>query len=104
MYLRRQCYHAPLILHYCQTTLNLDNGLTPIHAGLTWPLWLVAVSLLFAPLWFSPLSFTFDKLRADWRGWRAWLKGQVDCNVQCSWHAWNRWGWVDAGTDKQIFL
>uniref|UniRef100_A0A0G4HS89 1,3-beta-glucan synthase n=1 Tax=Chromera velia CCMP2878 TaxID=1169474 RepID=A0A0G4HS89_9ALVE len=40
--------------------------------GLTAPLWLMAVALLFAPFIFNPLGLDWQALRADWREWRRW--------------------------------
>ncbi len=33
------------------------------YAALTWPMWIYAVSLIFAPFWFNPASFTWGKVR-----------------------------------------
>ena len=35
-------------------------------------------------------SFNLAVARQDWRQWRLWLKGEMDQEVQASWHTWNR--------------
>lgn len=83
------------------TYLGFDLGLLAVvvaasgsagsqYGALMWGIWLVAASLLAAPLWFNPLSFNRRQVEQDWRQWRQWLQGEVDPEVACSWSTWNR--------------
>lgn len=57
----------------------------------TWGSWLVACSLLAAPFWFNPLSFSTSKVKRDWRGFTAWLHGETDGTTNSSWYTYNRY-------------
>lgn len=62
------------------------------YGALTWGIWLVAASLMVAPIWFNPLTFNMDNVAKDWVQWRQWLQGEKDPEVQSSWSNWNRCG------------
>lgn len=60
------------------------------YGALTWGIWLVAASLMVAPIWFNPLTFNMDNVAKDWVQWKQWLQGEKDPEVQSSWSTWNR--------------
>ncbi|KAJ9530828.1 hypothetical protein QJQ45_028726 [Haematococcus lacustris] len=59
-------------------------------AALTWPLWMQCFCMLFAPFWFSPQAFQWDKVHQDWGAWRRWVLGREPDPVMGSWSTWNR--------------
>lgn len=69
------------------TLMFLDDQ--PVGAA-TWGTWLVALSLLLSPFWFSPLSFSTAKVSQDWIAFRAFLAGEVDPSIGVNWSTWNR--------------
>ncbi|PNW85408.1 hypothetical protein CHLRE_03g185000v5 [Chlamydomonas reinhardtii] len=60
------------------------------YGGLTWGTWLAAVSLVFAPCWFNPMAFSPAKVRRDMHAFAAWLRGEVDKELGCTWAQWHR--------------
>ncbi|PNH12435.1 1,3-beta-glucan synthase component FKS1, partial [Tetrabaena socialis] len=60
------------------------------YAGLTWGTWLAALSLILAPCWFNPMAFSLAKVKRDMHAWAAWLRGEADRELGCTWHQWNR--------------
>jgi 1,3-beta-glucan synthase len=51
----------------------------------TWGVWLVSISLTFAPLWFNPQTFVADVAWADFKAWRNWMLGAMDEDTKESW-------------------
>lgn len=51
----------------------------------TWGVWLVCISLTFAPLWFNPLTFLADVAWDDFKAWRSWMLGSQDQHTKESW-------------------
>lgn len=64
--------------HYCD------------YGSMTWGVWLVSASLIFAPFWFNPMVFSTTKVKRDFFTWTAWLNGEVDPETGTSWHQWHR--------------
>ncbi|KAG2442515.1 hypothetical protein HXX76_002601 [Chlamydomonas incerta] len=60
------------------------------YGGLTWGTWLAAASLVFAPCWFNPMAFSPAKVRRDMHAFAAWLRGEVDKELGCTWAQWHR--------------
>ncbi|KAG2448283.1 hypothetical protein HYH02_006867 [Chlamydomonas schloesseri] len=60
------------------------------YGGLTWGTWLAAASLVLAPCWFNPMAFSPAKVRRDMHAFAAWLRGEVDKELGCTWAQWHR--------------
>ncbi|GLC72072.1 hypothetical protein PLESTF_001201000 [Pleodorina starrii] len=78
------------------------------YAGLTWGTWLAALSLVLAPCWFNPMAFSLGKVKRDMLAWAAWLRGETNRELGCTWHQWNRRQLADprddAGTQTDRWL
>jgi callose synthase len=59
------------------------------YVGLTWALWLTAISFTFGPFWFNPLSFEWNKIGEDYTNWMDWMQ-ESGGTVEQSWDAWWR--------------
>jgi callose synthase len=57
------------------------------YAGRTWSLWFAAVAFLFAPFWFNPMTFEWDRVMEDYGRWMAWM-GNTGGAVANSWESW----------------
>ena len=55
--------------------------------GLTWSLWLAAVSFILGPFWFNPVTFEWNKLKEDYTNWIRWMMESGGTSEQ-SWEAW----------------
>jgi callose synthase len=54
---------------------------------LTWSVWVVAITWVFAPFWFNPLGFHWGKTLKDFDEWRKWMKREDDSATR-SWRQW----------------
>jgi callose synthase len=43
------------------------------YPGRTWSLWIAAMAFLFAPFWFNPLTFEWNRVREDYMKWKTWM-------------------------------
>jgi callose synthase len=59
------------------------------YPGLTWSLWLAAVSFLMGPFWFNPLSFEWSRISEDYYAWLCWMAEHGGSSEQ-SWDVWWR--------------
>lgn len=57
------------------------------YFGLTWSLWLAAVSFLLGPFWFNPLSFDWERVYEDFVTWYRWMMGK-GASAELSWEMW----------------
>merc|ERR1712054_204391 len=71
-----------LVLLACYTTSEQ-------YFGLTWAIWLVAISFLLGPFWFNPLSFETSKVKEDYYLWQIWMQERGGTSEQ-SWEVWWR--------------
>ena len=55
----------------------------------TWPAWLIVVSWLFAPFWFNPLAFQWEKMVEDVGHFLDWMN-RKEGDGDRSWKAWWR--------------
>ncbi|CAK4077922.1 unnamed protein product [Aphanomyces euteiches] len=53
---------------------------------MSYSLWLIAATWLWAPFFFNPSGFDWDKVIADYRDWQHWLKTKNDSAE--SWYGW----------------
>jgi callose synthase len=57
------------------------------YAGVTWSLWLSAISLVFGPFWFNPLSFEWSRISDDYSSWLKWMQ-EMGGSTDQSWETW----------------
>ncbi|KAG2482847.1 hypothetical protein HYH03_018238 [Edaphochlamys debaryana] len=62
----------------------------PVPAVSLWSSFLVAVSLLAGPFWFTPFYFRMHEVIRDTKEFSAWLGGSGARGVKDSWAEWNR--------------
>lgn len=61
-----------------------------LNLFLTFLIWFMVVSWLFAPFIFNPSCFEWHKIVDDWKDWRNWMenRGGIGIPVEQSWEAW----------------
>ncbi|KAJ4979632.1 hypothetical protein NE237_010412 [Protea cynaroides] len=57
---------------------------------LTWSMWFLVVSFLFAPFIFNPSGFEWQKIVDDWEDWSKWIssRGGIGVPANKSWESW----------------
>lgn len=57
---------------------------------LTWSMWFLVVSFLFAPFFFNPSGFEWPKIVDDWEDWIKWMEspGGIGVPANKSWESW----------------
>lgn len=57
---------------------------------ITYSIWFMSVTWLFAPFLFNPSGFTWDKIVDDWKDWNKWinLQGGIGVKPDKSWESW----------------
>lgn len=57
---------------------------------ITYSVWFMSITWLFAPFLFNPLGFSWAKIVDDWKEWNKWIKLQGGIGVQPdkSWQSW----------------
>ncbi|TFJ83846.1 hypothetical protein NSK_004943 [Nannochloropsis salina CCMP1776] len=90
---------AALVLFACYT----DAGQ---YVGRTWSLWFAAVAFLYAPFWFNPMSFEWERVREDVETFVSWMC-TTGGSTKNSWESW--WkeenGWIKAlGPTAKAYL
>lgn len=60
---------------------------------ITYSIWFMSITWLFAPFLFNPSGFSWDKIVDDWKDWNKWIRQQGGIGVQQdkSWQSW----WID---------
>ncbi|CAM8996972.1 unnamed protein product [Rhodiola kirilowii] len=60
---------------------------------ITYSIWFMSITWLFAPFFFNPLGFDWGKIVDDWKDWNKWIKQQGGIGVQQdkSWQSW----WIE---------
>jgi callose synthase len=78
---------AALILFACFTDVGQ-------YVGRTWSLWFAALAFLYAPFWFNPMSFEWERVREDMVTFEAWMR-TTGGSATNSWETWwkeeNKW-------------
>ncbi|KAL6607973.1 hypothetical protein ACP70R_041036 [Stipagrostis hirtigluma subsp. patula] len=61
-----------------------------LYLFVTFSIWLLVASWLFAPFIFNPSCFEWQKTVDDWTDWRKWMgnRGGIGMSVEQSWEAW----------------
>ncbi|CAM0878096.1 unnamed protein product [Alopecurus aequalis] len=61
-----------------------------LHEFVTFSIWFMVFSWLFAPFIFNPSCFERQKVVDDWMDWREWMgrKGLIGMSVDRSWESW----------------
>lgn len=57
------------------------------YFGMTWSLWLTAISFTFGAFWFNPLSFEWTNLTDDYLSYLKWMEEEGG-DVEQSWKTW----------------
>ncbi|KAH7512777.1 hypothetical protein FEM48_Zijuj12G0126200 [Ziziphus jujuba var. spinosa] len=59
----------------------------------TYSIWFMSITWLFAPFLFNPSGFRWGKIVDDWKDWNKWIRQQGGIGVQPdkSWHSW----WIE---------
>ncbi|KAK9810877.1 hypothetical protein WJX73_004893 [Symbiochloris irregularis] len=52
--------------------------------------WIVVLSLLCAPVWFNPNSFSLNGVRKDFAAWRLWMQDGMDRGTNTTWFMWHQ--------------
>ncbi|XP_075498077.1 putative callose synthase 8 isoform X2 [Primulina tabacum] len=57
---------------------------------ITYAIWFMSMTWLFAPFLFNPSGFDWGKIVDDWTDWNKWIKQQGGIGIQQdkSWHSW----------------
>ncbi|XP_043697795.1 callose synthase 5 [Telopea speciosissima] len=57
---------------------------------LTWSMWFLVISWLFAPFLFNPSGFEWQKICEDWEDWAKWIssRGGIGVPAVKSWESW----------------
>jgi len=71
----------------CALLLIARYSTSKQYGGLTWSLWMTAVSFMFSPFWFNPLSFEWNKVSEDYHIWMRWMTEHGGTSDQ-SWYVW----------------
>ncbi|PON83360.1 Glycosyl transferase [Trema orientale] len=60
---------------------------------ITYSVWFMSITWLFAPFLFNPSGFSWEKIVDDWKDWNKWIRLQGGIGIQQdkSWHSW----WID---------
>lgn len=60
---------------------------------ITYSIWFMSITWLFAPFLFNPSGFSWEKIVDDWKDWNKWIRQQGGIGVQQdkSWQSW----WID---------
>ncbi|MBA0742686.1 hypothetical protein Gogos_015719 [Gossypium gossypioides] len=57
---------------------------------ITYSVWFMTMTWLFAPFLFNPSGFEWDEIVDDWKGWNKWIKekGGIGIQQNKSWQSW----------------
>ncbi|CAK4676036.1 hypothetical protein LEN26_003727 [Aphanomyces euteiches] len=75
---RQRCYSN--FYQQCVLPTNQNYGI------MSYSLWLIAATWVWAPFFFNPSAFDWEKLMADFADWQNWLKTKNDSTE--SWYGW----------------
>ncbi|TVU50497.1 hypothetical protein EJB05_01869, partial [Eragrostis curvula] len=61
-----------------------------LYRFLSFSIWFLVVSWLYAPFIFNPLCFEWQKIVDDWTDWRMWMGNREECGMSGdqSWEVW----------------
>ncbi|KAJ7297961.1 hypothetical protein O6H91_Y025200 [Diphasiastrum complanatum] len=67
-----------------------SSGGTAVYLLVTYSMWILAGTWLFAPFLFNPSGFEWQKTVEDWDDWNKWInsKGRIGVPANQSWEAW----------------
>nr|XP_025626307.1 callose synthase 7 isoform X1 [Arachis hypogaea] len=63
---------------------------TSLYLFITFSMWFLAISWLFAPFLFNPSGFDWQKTVDDWTDWKRWMgnRGGIGISSDKSWESW----------------
>ncbi len=88
LYARTHLYLGFEILFVLTTLYIIKDPVFDLSLA-TWSSWLLAFTLLIAPLWFNPFTFEMEKVQANYTAWQQWMSGDIDSTTGTNWHTWN---------------
>ncbi|KAJ0102053.1 hypothetical protein Patl1_05004 [Pistacia atlantica] len=61
-----------------------------VYVLITYSIWFMSITWLFAPFLFNPSGFSWSKIVDDWKDWNKWIKQQGGIGIQQdkSWQSW----------------
>ncbi|GAB2275112.1 Callose synthase 7 [Dionaea muscipula] len=76
-----------LIVYEAYADTYLSSGL---YFFITWSMWFLVASWLFAPFVFNPSGFDWQKTVDDWTDWKRWMgnRGGIGIQPDKSWESW----------------
>lgn len=89
LYARSHLYMGFELLWILTTLYIVKDCYDCDYGSITWSTWLLAFTLIIAPLWFNPFSFDMVKVQKNFTSWKQWMDGDVDFNTGTNWYTWN---------------
>lgn len=80
-------FSKALELYICISLYHQFTSAPHVYWSSMWPLWMLAISWSFAPFWFNPMAFEWDKSVDDGIDFLRWLH-RKEGNSGQSWRAW----------------
>lgn len=72
LYTRSHLYMGFELLFILSTLYIVRDCADCDYGALTWSTWLLAFTLIIAPLWFNPFTFDMEKVSANFVSWTQW--------------------------------
>lgn len=89
LYCRSHLYMGFELLFVLTTLYIVRDCGSCQYGSFTWSTWLLAFTLIIAPLWFNPFAFDMEKVSKNYLAWRQWMEGDVDHVTGSNWYTWN---------------
>ncbi|XP_062011839.1 putative callose synthase 8 isoform X2 [Rosa rugosa] len=80
-----------LLIVYNLFRRSYESGMA--YVLITYSIWFMSITWLFAPFLFNPSGFSWDKIVDDWKDWNKWIRqqGGIGVHQDKSWQSW----WID---------
>lgn len=77
-----------LLIVYDLFQRSYDSSMA--YVLISYSIWFMSITWLFAPFLFNPSGFSWDKIVDDWKDWNKWIKHQGGIGIQQdkSWQSW----------------
>eukprot|EP00253_Pinus_taeda_P014988 PITA_14988 len=79
-----------MLLLIVYTVYSQSSRKTVVYILVTYSMWFMVVTWLFAPFLFNPSGFEWQKIVDDWTDWNKWInnRGGIGVLQQKSWESW----------------
>ncbi|KAH9717609.1 callose synthase 5 [Citrus sinensis] len=79
-----------MILLICYSVYGKSTKNSTVFAVITFSLWFLVISWVFAPFLFNPSGFEWQKIVDDWDDWQKWIgsRGGIGVPANKSWESW----------------